>query len=177
MHNANRLHASTSLQVVELQMIATCLVPFAALHCAVLCHSSWADAPGFASHAGDHAHDKNSAQIQSCSAAPWDSCDLAAHAQDRRRTTEADWDEYIDEEDPGYIREDIRGQDAFVARELDVSDADGSRRAMDLYHQAMDPPRRCDLLLSLKPVHRRMRCSSNPTGHLFCSSDCDGRQE
>ena len=27
-----------------------------------------------------------------------------------------------------------------MARELDVSDADGSRRAMDLYHQAMDPP-------------------------------------
>lgn len=59
---------------------------------------------------------------------------------DRRRVTEDDCDEYEDEEDPGYIREDIRGQDAFVARELDVSDADGSRRAMDLYHQAMDAP-------------------------------------
>lgn len=54
--------------------------------------------------------------------------------------TEEDWDEYVDEEDPGYFREDIRGQDAFVARELDVSDADGSRRAMDIYHQALDAP-------------------------------------
>ena len=53
--------------------------------------------------------------------------------------TADDWDEYEDEDDPGYVREDIRGQDAFAARELDVSDADGGRRAMDLYHQAMDP--------------------------------------
>ena len=58
---------------------------------------------------------------------------------DRRRVTADDWDEYEDEDDPGYVREDIRGQDAFAARELDVSDADGSRRAMDLYHRAMDP--------------------------------------
>lgn len=66
---------------------------------------------------------------------------MTCHAcAERRHNAEADWDDYIDEEDPGYIREDIRGQDAFVARELDVRDADGSRRAMDLYHQAMDPP-------------------------------------
>ena len=58
---------------------------------------------------------------------------------DRRRVRADDWDEYEDEDDPGYVREDIRGQDAFAARELDAADADGSRRAMDLYHQAMDP--------------------------------------
>ena len=41
---------------------------------------------------------------------------------DRRRVTADDWDEYEDEDDPGYVREDIRGQDAFAARELDASD-------------------------------------------------------
>ena len=58
---------------------------------------------------------------------------------DRRRVTADDWDEYEDEDDPGYVREDIRGQDAFAARELDASDAGGGARAMDLYHRAMDP--------------------------------------
>ncbi len=83
---------------------------------------------------------------------------------DRRRVTAGDWDDYDDEDDPGYVREDIRGQDAFAARELDVSDADGSRRAMDLYHQAMDPsaqvrlPLACDAPKPCGPL--RSVCST-----------------
>ena len=67
--------------------------------------------------------------------------DCRSACADRRRVTADDWDEYEDEDDPGYVREDIRGQDAFAARELDASDADGGRRAMDLYHQAVGPLR------------------------------------
>lgn len=48
-----------------------------------------------------------------------------------------DSDEYEDDEDPGYVREDIRCQDAFVTRELDTSDEDGSTRGADVYHQAL----------------------------------------
>jgi hypothetical protein len=48
-----------------------------------------------------------------------------------------DHDEYEDDDDPGYVREDIRGQEAFIARELDISDEDGSGRGADVYHQAI----------------------------------------
>ncbi|BDA40915.1 probable dual specificity tyrosine-phosphorylation-regulated kinase at C-terminar half [Coccomyxa sp. Obi] len=48
-----------------------------------------------------------------------------------------DSDEYEDDDDPGYVREDIRCQDAFVARELDMSDEDGSTRGVDVYHRAL----------------------------------------
>ncbi len=48
-----------------------------------------------------------------------------------------DSDEYEDDDDPGYVREDIRCQDAFVARELDMSDEDGSTRGADVYHRAL----------------------------------------
>lgn len=48
-----------------------------------------------------------------------------------------DYDEYDDDDDPGYIREDIRGQEAFIARELDINDEDGSSRGADVYHQAL----------------------------------------
>ena len=37
-------------------------------------------------------------------------------------------DEYSDDDDPGYTRQDIRGQEAFISRELDLSDDEGSHR-------------------------------------------------
>ena len=40
----------------------------------------------------------------------------------------SDHDEYSDDDDPGYTRQDIRGQEAFIARELDLSDDEGSHR-------------------------------------------------
>lgn len=43
-------------------------------------------------------------------------------------THDSDSDEYFDDEDPGYTRQDIRGQEAFIARELDLSDDEGSHR-------------------------------------------------
>lgn len=46
-------------------------------------------------------------------------------------------DEYEDDEDPGYVREEIRCQDAFASRELDASDEDGSGRGEDVYHRAL----------------------------------------
>ena len=46
-------------------------------------------------------------------------------------------DEYDDDEDVGYTREDIHGQESFVSRELDVSDGDGSGRGAEMYHQAV----------------------------------------
>ncbi|KAK9803910.1 hypothetical protein WJX72_004019 [[Myrmecia] bisecta] len=48
----------------------------------------------------------------------------------------SDIDEYSDDEDPGYAREDIRGQEAFVARELDHSDDENSAgRSAYGYHR------------------------------------------
>ena len=47
-----------------------------------------------------------------------------------------DVDEYSDDDDVGYVREYIRGQEAFVAREVDQSDEDGSQLGMRLYHKA-----------------------------------------
>ena len=49
----------------------------------------------------------------------------------------SDVEEYDDAEDPGYVREDVRGQDAFMARELDLSDDDASGRGADVYHRAL----------------------------------------
>lgn len=43
-------------------------------------------------------------------------------------THNSDSDEYSDDDDPGYTRQDIRGQEAFIARELDLSDDEGSHR-------------------------------------------------
>ena len=43
-------------------------------------------------------------------------------------THDSDSDEYSDDDDPGYTRQDIRGQEAFIARELDLSDDEGSHR-------------------------------------------------
>lgn len=40
----------------------------------------------------------------------------------------SDSDDYSDDDDPGYTRQDIRGQEAFIARELDLSDDEGSHR-------------------------------------------------
>ena len=45
-------------------------------------------------------------------------------------------DEYSDEEDVGYVREYIRGQEAFAANEVDLSDGDHSQKGLRLYHQA-----------------------------------------
>jgi len=45
-------------------------------------------------------------------------------------------DEYSDAEDVGYVREYIRGQEAFAANEVDLSDGDHSQKGMRLYHQA-----------------------------------------
>ena len=50
--------------------------------------------------------------------------------------TSGDADEYSDEDDVGYVREYIRGQDAFIAREIDLSDEDASQRGLRLYHDA-----------------------------------------
>ncbi len=90
---------------------------------------------------------------------------------DCRRVCEDESDEYADEEDPGYVREDIHGQDAFVARELDVSDADGSRRAMDLYHQAMDTPAQVWPALELLGEERLLACNA-PCIKAHCSLHC-----
>ncbi|KAK9821720.1 hypothetical protein WJX81_003748 [Elliptochloris bilobata] len=49
----------------------------------------------------------------------------------------SDVEEYEDAEDVGYVREDVRGQDAFMARELDLSDDDASGRGADVYHRAL----------------------------------------
>jgi hypothetical protein len=46
-------------------------------------------------------------------------------------------EEYDDAEDLGYVREDVRGQDAFMARELDLSDDDAGGRGADVYHRAL----------------------------------------
>lgn len=63
----------------------------------------------------------------------------------------SDVEEYDDAEDPGYVREDVRGQDAFMARELDLSDDDASGRGADVYHRA--------LLMRASPEARLgMRC-------------------
>ena len=43
-------------------------------------------------------------------------------------THNSDSDEYSDDDDPGYTRQDIRGQEAFISRELDLSDDEGSHR-------------------------------------------------
>eukprot|EP00884_Botryococcus_braunii_P011931 jgi/Botrbrau1/20739/Bobra.0058s0067.1 len=59
-------------------------------------------------------------------------------------TTQGQWqthdngaDEYIDDEDVGYSRQDVSGQDAFVSREIDLSDDDATGRGGILYHKAM----------------------------------------
>lgn len=46
-------------------------------------------------------------------------------------------DEYVDDDDVGYCRHDIPGQDAFIAREIDMSDDDGTGRGNMLYHKAL----------------------------------------
>ncbi len=53
---------------------------------------------------------------------------LVGQQQHNEKTYESDSDEYSDEEDPGYSRQDIRGQEAFISRELDLSDDEGSHR-------------------------------------------------
>lgn len=53
---------------------------------------------------------------------------IADQQQHGHRTDDSDSDEYSDDEDPGYTREDIRGQEAFITRELDLSDDEGSHR-------------------------------------------------
>lgn len=54
-----------------------------------------------------------------------------------------DADEYSDDDDPGYTRHDIRGQEAFIAQELDLSDDDASHRDPIEFHspskQLRDP--------------------------------------
>ena len=48
--------------------------------------------------------------------------------QQEKSTHGSDSDEYSDDEDPGYSRQDIRGQEAFISRELNLSDDEGSHR-------------------------------------------------
>ena len=48
--------------------------------------------------------------------------------QSAGNTRNSDSDEYSDDDDPGYTRQDIRGQEAFISRELDLSDDEGSHR-------------------------------------------------
>lgn len=43
-------------------------------------------------------------------------------------------DEYSDDDDPGYRRQDIRGQEAFIARELDLSDDEASHQGPADFH-------------------------------------------
>ena len=45
-------------------------------------------------------------------------------------------DEYSDDGDVGYVRKRVTHQQAFIARELDLSDEDGSARGTSLYQQA-----------------------------------------
>ena len=51
---------------------------------------------------------------------------LVGQQQLIEKTHESDSDEYSDDEDPGYSRQDIRGQETFISRELDLSDDEGS---------------------------------------------------
>ena len=53
---------------------------------------------------------------------------LLVDQQQHNEKTQSDSDEYSDDEDPGYSRQDIRGQEAFISRELDLSDDEGSHR-------------------------------------------------
>lgn len=47
---------------------------------------------------------------------------IAGSKSSRSRSRDPETDEYSDDDDPGYTRQDIRGQEAFIARELDLSD-------------------------------------------------------
>ena len=49
-------------------------------------------------------------------------------------THNSDSNEYSDDDDPGYTRQDIRGQEAFISRELDLSDDEGSHRGPLSFH-------------------------------------------
>ncbi|DBA95987.1 TPA: hypothetical protein ACH3X1_001498 [Trebouxia sp. C0004] len=53
---------------------------------------------------------------------------FSGQQQHNEKTHNSDSDEYSDDEDPGYSRQDIRGQEAFISRELDLSDDEGSHR-------------------------------------------------
>ena len=55
-------------------------------------------------------------------------CVAASKATHSTKAPDPSHDEYSDDEDPGYKRQDIRGQEAFIARELDLSDDEGSHR-------------------------------------------------
>ena len=50
------------------------------------------------------------------------------------RDVDAELDEYSDNDDPGYRRQDIRGQEAFIAQELDLSDDEASHRGPTDFH-------------------------------------------
>lgn len=52
------------------------------------------------------------------------------HSQD----VDGKLDEYSDNDDPGYRRQDIRGQEAFIAQELDLSDDEASHRGPIDFH-------------------------------------------
>lgn len=58
---------------------------------------------------------------------------LVGQQQHDEKAHESDSDEYSDDEDPGYSRQDIRGQEAFISRELDLSDDEGSHRGPLLF--------------------------------------------
>lgn len=58
---------------------------------------------------------------------------LVGQQQHDEKARESDSDEYSDDEDPGYSRQDIRGQEAFISRELDLSDDEGSHRGPLLF--------------------------------------------
>lgn len=66
-------------------------------------------------------------------------CLMCRHASlaGKRGDAGEESDEYEDDDDPGYVREEIRCQDAFVSRELDASNEDGSGRGEDVYHRAL----------------------------------------
>lgn len=48
----------------------------------------------------------------------------------------AEEDEYSDDQDMGYVRQQVRDQHKFVASEVDLSDNDSSARGASLYHRA-----------------------------------------
>lgn len=65
-------------------------------------------------------------------------------------------DEYSSDGDVGYVRKRVAHQQAFIARELDLSDEDGSARGTDLYHQAQAHTQSQVLCLDHAPASARM---------------------
>ena len=99
------------------------------------------------------------------------SCGLLAGQEELDESTHnSDSDEYSDDDDPGYTRQDIRGQEAFISRELDLSDDEGSHRGPLSY----PPPSP-----GLKPSHSSDKASSymaEPPGTSVYDSEAASEQ-